>query len=308
MSIHLPASADTVLKPRDLGQILDQTFRVFGRSWRSLLPIGLIAAIPGFLTSLFMLWATPGMGATMFGNPLINIFAAAELGDFSGLITLGWLMLLYPVAFLLLYPLYKGALIDVAARAVLHMNPVSLGESFRVGAARFGSMLGAYVLLALLWIVAIPVLALAGLVVLAFITIPVGLIALATFTVFTGHAVLIEQKGAGAALARSFELVKSRFWPLLGTGIVFTLLGTVLSYIVVGPFSFVAGIVAAPTGSLVPIALTSLMDGLVATVITPFMAVGLTLVYFDTRIRREGYDLETMAQQQAEAGPPGFQP
>jgi hypothetical protein len=39
------------------------------------------------------------------------------------------------------------------------------------------------------------------------------------------------------------------------------------------------------------------------------MAVGLTLVYFDTRIRTEGYDLEVMAAQQAVAADPAeFRP
>lgn len=309
MSTQTPAAPDAVLKPRDLGQILDQNFKVFGRSWRSLLPVGLIAAIPGLLMSILMLWLSPDLAAGSFDNPLIRMLAAAEWGDYSGLIALGWGVAVFVIVLLLLFPLYQGALIDVSARAVLHMEPVPLSESFRVGAIRYWPMLGAYVLLALLWIGAIPALILAGLVVLSWITLPLGLVALATFTVFTGHAVIIEQLGPAGALKRSFSLVKTRFWPLLGTGIVYYLLSTVVSYIVAFPFSFVAGIAAAATESFVPFALTSLMEGLVGAIITPFMAVGLTLVYFDTRIRTEGYDLEVMAAQQAVAADPAeFQP
>lgn len=308
MSTHSPAPADDVLRPRDLGQILDQTFRVFGRSWRSLLPMGLIGATPGLLYSLFVLSLSPDLQMGPFGNPLVRALAAADAGDFSGGLRLGSLMVVSWVAILLLYPLYKGALLDAATRAVLHMPPVSVGESFRVGATRYGAMLGSHALLVLMWIAAVPLLALAGLLVLAFLTIPVGLIALATFTVFTGHAVVVEQKGAGSAIGRSFELVRSRFWPLLGTGIVFWLLSTLLSYIVVGPSSFAAGIVTAITGSFLPFTLLTLVEGLAATFITPFMAVGLTVVYFDTRVRREGYDLEWMARQQAESATGDFQP
>jgi len=184
------------------------------------------------------------------------------------------------------------------------LEPVPLGESFRVAAVRYWPMLGACVLLGLIYVVALPALVLAGLVVLAFITVPLGMAALATLTVFSGHAVIIEQQGPAAAIGRAFRLGKKRFWPLLGTGIVYYLLSTVLSYIVAFPFSFGAGIAAAATESVIPLALTTVVEGLLGAVVTPFMTVGLTLVYFDTRIRTEGYDLEVMAgQQAAEAGP-----
>jgi|GEM_PF-1851989 len=304
MSTQSPAAPDDVLKPRDLGQILDQNFKVFGRSWRSLLPVGLITAIPGLVVSLFVLWLSPDLESGALSNPLVRIFAAAEWGDYSGLITLGWAMLIGVIALLLFFPLYQGALIDVSARAVLHMEPVPLGESFRVAAVRYWPMLGACVLLGLIYVVALPALVLAGLVVLAFITVPLGMAALATLTVFSGHAVIIEQQGPAAAIGRAFRLGKKRFWPLLGTGIVYYLLSTVLSYIVAFPFSFGAGIAAAATESVIPLALTTVVEGLLGAVVTPFMTVGLTLVYFDTRIRTEGYDLEVMAgQQAAEAGP-----
>lgn len=309
MSTQSPAAPDAVLKPRDLGQILDQNFKVFGRSWRSLLPVGLFAAIPGLLMSLFMLWLSPDVETGSFNNPLIRILAAAEWGDYSGLIALGWAAAIGGVAFLLFLPLYQGALIDVSARAVLHMDPVPLGESFRVAAVRYWPMLGAYVLLGLIWIIAVPALVLGGLVVLAFITVPLGMVALATLTVFTGHAVIIEQQGPGSAIGRAFALGKARFWPLLGTGVVYYLLSSVLSYIVALPFGLAAGVATAVTESFVPLALTYVVEGLLGSVITPFMTVGLTLVYFDTRIRTEGYDLEVMARQQAAApDPAGFQP
>jgi len=300
MSAHQPVSPDTVLQPRELGQILDQNFRVFGRSWRSLLSIGLVAAAPRLLFGLVVLFMTTELASLLF-DPWTDPVAYGGLSDFAVLAALG-LLALIALLVLLFYPLFKGALIDVAARAVLHMDPVPLGESFRVGASRYGAMLGAHVLLVLLFIVALPVLALAGLVILAILTVPLGMVALAVFTVFTGHAVLVEQMGPVQALRRSFELAKSRFWPVLGAGFVYTILGSVLGYIIVGPFSFGATIVSELTGSLAPLALLYVVEALVYAVITPFMAVGLTLVYFDTRIRREGYDLEMMARQQAESG------
>jgi hypothetical protein len=211
---------------------------------------------------------------------------------------LGWGLLIYLLLFIFLFPLYYGALVDVATRAVLQMPPVSMGESLRVGAARYGALLGTYVLLGLIWIVAIPLLTLAGLVILAFLTVPAGLLALAVFTAFAGNVVVIEGAGVGTALRRSFELGKSRFWPLLGIGVVFTLLTMVLTSIVVTPFSFATTFAAAAIEVPALLAIPTLIQGIATGIITPFTAVGLTLTYFDTRIRREGYDLEVMAQQQ----------
>lgn len=306
MSPFPPTPAEPVLKPRDLGQLLDQTFKVFTRSWRSLIPIGLLAAIPSLLQSVLTLWLMPGLETGALNNPLIRLISAVEYGDYSGLVTLGVSFALFALVLLFLFPLYQGALIDVSTRAVLQMPPVSMGESLRVGAARYWPMLGTYLLLGLVWIVAMPLLVLAGLVVLAFLTVPAGLLALAVFTAFTGQAIIIEGAGGATALRRSFELAKSRFWPLLGIGIVFNLLTMVLTSIIVSPFSFATGLAVAALEAPSLMAIPALMQGLATAVITPFMAVGLTLTYFDTRIRREGYDLEVMAQQQQPPSP--FEP
>lgn len=299
MSPFPPAPPEPVLKPRDLGQLLDQSFKVFARSWRSLIPIGLLAAIPGLLQSLLTLWMMPGLETGSFNNPVVRMVATIENGDYSGLITLGAGILIFALAVLFLYPLYHGALIDVATRAVLHMPPVSMGESLRVGAARYWPMLGSFIMVGLMWIIGIPLMVLAGLVVLAILTVPAGMLALATFTAFTGQAVIIEGQGAAGSIRRSFELAKSRFWPLLGIGIVFYLLTMVLSSIVVSPVSFATGMAVAALEAPALMAIPTLVQSLATAIVTPFMAVGLTLTYFDTRIRREGYDLEVMTQQQS---------
>lgn len=309
MSLYRPDRPEAVLQPKDLGQILDQTFRTFGRYWRPLVAVGLLVGLPGLILALLQISLMPGLMADPTDHPLVLAATAAEMGDFTPLFSVLGVFFGMSVGGLLLYPLFQGALIDVAARAVLHMEPVPLGETFRVAAGRYWPMLGVFALLILVWIVALPVLILAGLVVLAPITVLVGYVALLVLSIFSTHAVVVEQLGPIAAIRRSFKLAWSRFWPLLGTGIVFSLMTGVLSMIIIGPVSFAAAITTALTASFIPTAVSSLLQWAVTSIIVPFTMVGLTLIYFDTRVRREGYDLELMVAAQAAASAPAdYQP
>lgn len=300
MSSFGQGPSDPILKPRDLGQLLDRSFKVFGRSWKPLITVGLIAAIPSVLAGVMTFALFPSLNsADPMNNWFIRMIEGADRGDFSGLIALGSVVGIVGIAFLLLVPLYMGALIDVSTRAVLHMEPVPLMESLRVGARRYWALLGTYLLKALIWIVALPVMVLGGLVIFSFITVPLGSLALMVFMVFTNHAIIIEERAGGIdALKRAYELGKSRFWPLMGIGIVFYLMVYIIQMMIVMPFSFAAMIGAALTESPALMGVQYIMQGLTSAVSLPFLIAAQTLVYFDTRIRREGYDLEVLAQQQ----------
>ncbi|MFZ5827763.1 MAG: hypothetical protein ACOY94_25955 [Bacillota bacterium] len=300
MSSFGQGPSDPILKPRDLGQLLDQSFKVFGRSWKPLIAIGLVAAIPSVIAGLMTLTMFPSLNSPdPMNNWFMRMFIAAERGDFSGVIAFFSVMGVMMIAFLLLVPLYMGALIDVSARAVLYMEPVPLMESLRVGARRYWSLLGTYLLKGLIWIVALPVMVLAGLVIFSFITVPLGSLSLLVVMVFANHAIIIEGRGGGMdALKRAYELGRSRFWPLMGIGIVFYLLVYFVQMIIVMPFSFGTMIAVAFTESTALMGLQYVIQGATTAVAYPFLVMAQTLVYFDTRIRREGYDLEVMARQQ----------
>ncbi len=300
MSNFVQGPTEPILKPRDLGQILDQSFRLFGRNWKSFVKIGLISAIPfmvnGFVAASIMPVGDP---SNLENNLFVRVITQADRGDFSGLIGLGAGYGVLMLLFLLLYPLVQGALIDVSARAVLHMEQVPTGESLRIGASRYWPMLGTMALMIPIMLLAFPVLILGGLVIFSPITLPLGYAAILVVTVFFGQAIIIEGKGGGIpAISRAYELGRSRFWPLMGLGVVFTLMTTVISSIITTPLSLGAGIVAAMGNSGAIFSVVYLLQGLVYAVVTPFTALGQTIAYFDVRVRKEGYDLEVMAQQQ----------
>jgi hypothetical protein len=310
MSQFVQGPPEQVLLPRDLGQLLDQSFKVFGRYWQPLVKIGLVAAIPSLLSSLFT-FSVLGTGSiedAPMNSWVMRIALAAEAGNFGPLLSLFGGGLVFIVAMILLVPLYNGALIDVAARAVLHMEPVPLGESFRVGARRYWALLGTSILTGIIMFVAVPLLVIAGLFFLAIITLPLGLGMIYTCMMFANHAIIIEGKDGGfSALGRSYELAKFRFWPLFGFTVVLYIMVWVIQSMITVPLSFGSGIVAAISGSFAFMPVVYLVQGLVQAVAQPFLVVGKTLAYFDMRVRREAYDLEVLARQQG-AQAPGTQP
>jgi hypothetical protein len=103
---------------------------------------------------------------------------------------------------------------------------------------------------------------------------------------------LVEDLGPLASLRRSQQLVRGRFWPVLGTLLVGGLL-----------VSFLQGILVAPVIVLqvleVDFVVTSVLTGLASFVgsalTTPLAAALAAVIYVDLRVRKEAYDLELMA-------------
>ena len=107
-------------------------------------------------------------------------------------------------------------------------------------------------------------------------------------------ALLVEGMRGRSALGRSFGLVKGRWWRTFGI--------IAFGFIIVSIFSgiiqaiFLVGIVIEPDNEALVLLLSGL-SGVVGLVIgTPFQSALLTVVYFDLRVRKEGFDLELLAE------------
>ncbi|MEX1003997.1 MAG: hypothetical protein WD990_12340, partial [Acidimicrobiia bacterium] len=129
-------------------------------------------------------------------------------------------------------------------------------------------------------------------------------------------SLLVEGTRPIAALTRSFQLVKQRFWPVFGVGVlawlisrvVVELLGLVVTLVTVVP----SIMQSAETGNLEGGGVfgASVLAGSVASIVTvPFMAAVAVAVYFDLRVRFEGFDIEMLARQSKNLEiPPGTAP
>lgn len=107
----------------------------------------------------------------------------------------------------------------------------------------------------------------------------------------TTPALMLEGTRGRKALRRSRELVKGRWWPVSGV----LLIGSLLTSIVGGAISALAAGVFF-TNNEIAVDVARAVGGTIgATLTTPVIAAIITVLYIDLRVRKEGFDLELLA-------------
>ena len=146
----------------------------------------------------------------------------------------------------------------------------------------------AVVILALTLVSGSTALVLLG-VLLALVTVLVGIPVVLTFTVLATPALILERATIGTALSRGFTLARRSFWRVLGIYLLTVVLVGIVSTAITWPFGQVALIFETGPGAFV----LTLLGGVVANWITiPILAAVVALLYIDIRIRTEGLDAE----------------
>jgi hypothetical protein len=294
-------------RPRSATELVDAAIQLARRHYAPLVTLSAIVAMPSLAIGLLALWLLPQPGGAQ------DPFAAAG--------SAGWVLLLSLASSCWMF-VGLGALVASAAAAYVDGRALEPIEALRRALRRWGTLIGSGLLVSLILFavffvgfmaVAIaagvigaglaatgaslqdgPTAALLGGIVIALALggmVAGGLFALARFVNVT-PAVMLDGLGATAALRRSNELVRGHTRRVAGVvGIMLVLFvtayGTVLALaaLVVQRFEVASNVA-----------------GVLAVAIYPFAAGLPTLVYYDLRIRREGYDLELMAR--ALEGPP----
>lgn len=280
------------LHPMSLGDILDTAFKVFrATAGAAALTVAVVYGPLSLLTSL------PGATA-VFEDP-VDPFGgmSATAIAFSGIA--------------ILVTALVGPLVTAAATviAVQHERgaPTSWQDAYRTAWSRFGTILGATLLLFLVTVAAVAAVALpafavgvvnvgVGVFIGVVLVVPVMAAMVVLFYLIV-PVILLEDVGAWTAIKRSARLVRPRFWATLGTVIVAAILigiiGAIVSLVftaasaVAGPASFVVQAIGSTATSLVTVPLTANVA---------------LLIYLDARIRSEGLDIEVLTADLAREG------
>jgi len=120
---------------------------------------------------------------------------------------------------------------------------------------------------------------------------------------FATPALLVEGLRGRKALGRSFGLVKGRWWRTFGVLIVGVILAAIVSAVMQAVFTI--GIVVGEDNDTLVLVLSGIAGIVGLAVSTPFQAALFTVLYFDLRVRKEGFDLELLAQEIGGAVQPG---
>jgi len=185
--------------------------------------------------------------------------------EIESLVPLVLMVAIILVASILTSPLMSGALIHAISEQHFQQG-IGIGQAYRFSFRRWPAMIGASIL-AFLAIAAMA------------ITI-IGFLAAIYFIVcwaFMLQSALLERCGPTAALSRSFALVRRNWWRVFGIMLVIWII-SMLVYFILGTIPIIG----------------SIIGGILS---TPIVVTAATLLYYDLRVRKEGYSLEALAQE-----------
>lgn len=252
------------LGPRDIGQILGETFRIYRDYFPTLVTIVAIIEVIPFIASL-------ALGLSM-GPEGMDEVGAGSLNQLLMLV----IILLYSIVG---FPLMSGALIQAVSEQYL-LKTMDFKRAYSFSSERLGAMVGASILVGLvvMGIIIISSLTTAISPVIGGILMMAGGIAfiyLIINWIFIWQAAALDGRGAVASLSRSANLVEGNWWRVLGI------------MLVLGIITLAINLVA----WMIPVAGT-LIGSILS---TPVYTVGITLLYYDLRVRKEEYALESLA-------------
>ena len=272
------------LRPLGVGEILDVAITIYRSRFGALVKAVSIVLAPVFLLGALIQLSVPNeddfFGTTQPGAT--PDFDADRFWAFlAGTVLVG--ILTYIAA-----QLATGACFKAVGGAYFD-EPADWRESLRFARARIGSLLWLSFLLVVFLIPAA----------LAFI-----LPAVYLYVAWTVAApvLLLEDVRGRAALKRSRALVKGRWWPTLFVLILVGILTTVVQLLFLGLF---AGVVSVSDNEVAQAVAEAVAQIAGSALTTPLSAAVLTVLYFDLRVRKEGFDLELLARRiGVDAAPP----
>ena len=265
------------LRPLEIGDLLDETFRMYRRHFLLFAGISVIISAPiaGFWGYLYFSLLNGVAEQAGTGQPLNVSNETLVAGVVVGVITL------------LLVPFNYGA-VTYAVCESAQGRPVTAWGVVRGVGRKYFQIFG-YVLVIFLMTVAFCLLPL-------WIWILVGWVALLP-------VMFIENTGLIAAMGRSWRLTQGYWWR--------TLLILFLVFIVYYVAQIALGAYLAGAQFLVVIVLSSVTTAwifsaasiIVTSLVNPIIQIAVVLIYFDLRVRREAIDLFQLAQRAATPQP-----
>jgi hypothetical protein len=267
----LPSASFTPqLRPLSIGEVLDAGFRLLRARFGTLLLCVLVPMVPLSIIATILEAST--------NDAAFDVNATTTTSD-SGAVIAGSLV----------SALLQGAAAALAVAACFRVissaylgEEAAAGPSLRYGLSRLLPLMVAYIVLS--------------------ICVGFGLVLLFIPGIFLGvkwcvtfAAIVSERAGPFRAMGRSWELTRGHWWRTFGTLLVLTLISAVLWFIVIAGLG--GAIATDENMSQVTYAvLSTALTVILLAVLYPLVASIITVIYYDLRVRNEGFDLQLLAQ------------
>jgi len=278
------------LRPLGIPEVIDAAFKLLRRHARTLFTIAAVVLVPlGVIEYFVLLFGESNIPTTPRVVPETaspEEVLAVLVEDVGPLLLTG---LLTVIVALLAQAVVQLGSVEAISEVYLDRQP-NWRTSLAAGLKRLPAGIGAFLIavvpltvgfllcllpgiwLAVMWSVVLPVLA-------------------------------VERLGPRASLGRSWKLVKTRFWPVLGV----LALSFLISFVIQIVLSF-AVTAAFLLSDSVAVEIQALMNTISRILVTPFTATVFAVLYFDLRVRKEAFDLQLLTERIGSTGDPSSTP
>ena len=255
------------LQPLSLSELLDQAFALYRQNFALFAGIVAVLAVPQVIITTAINLGRPASAVTGSGSSTVihgdRIAASLSLTGVTAIISIVFAALI------------TGAL----ARAI---SARYLGEQISVVEAYSSLGWSTFVRLA------VASIALGFLVALGILTLFIMSVVFFVRYLFISQAIVIERQTLPGAFSRSWRLTRGSFWRVFGYALVIYLIAIIFESIVGGVPSAILALGGQPI-------LSGLFSAIATVLVEPFQLGAVTLLYYDLRVRHEGFDLEHLA-------------
>ena len=313
----------TIIEPMSTGDVIDRAVRLYRRNFLPLVTIVAVPSLVGYMSSL-MFWFGLGQMETADGS-------GADVGAAAfGMVMLMFGGLGYTVSFFVLIMTIAG-LARVIGDQLMLSETITFRKALKAIRRRLGDiiimaflslgiltaiyMVFLVIVFALIMVVGVlagvasslgsaPWILATAMVIATIAAIAVGLIAMLLIisrVIFLPQVVMIEGQKAGSALSRAISLGKGNWYKVGGIALFtyFVSLSLLAAFTLpVMGILYLFGVAStefllSPTWSIIYTSFNQVTNLLVL----PIWVVSFTLLYFDSRVRKEAYDVELLVRE-----------
>ena len=268
-----------ILRTMEISDVIDTAIRLYRHNFAQLLGITAIVYVPVMGLETVFIVELMNAAQSIKGQQVpwaqLSVLGAGLLG-----------VLLLAAVFL---PLAEGACCIAVSELYLGRR-VTAAEAYRRVFPMLGKLIWTFLLVGLF----VGVIYIVGLV-LCILPGIVGYLWAWTILLFAWPVAVLEGTWGPDALRRSQYLVKDYFWRILGTWIVLGLIVGLAAQAIAVPVQLICGVAFGAKQPMLAQAITQSVAMGVTLLIRPVNIIGIVLLYYDARIRKEGFDLQVMA-------------
>jgi membrane-anchored glycerophosphoryl diester phosphodiesterase (GDPDase) len=298
----------------NVGELLDATFSLYRRNFVLIAAISAVVQVPyaALTYILYQVFALSSLVRSPFAGLNINQGQSSQVtqqqlqqffNQFGGFVVVSAVLILLGIFIVL--PLAEAATTRAVSDRYLD-RPTTVGASYAAAIRRLGALIvqsliligGLVALYAVIIGAAVGLAFLGGSAAAALVIVVLFLVAIPLMvyvyvrTSLAAPAIVLEGLSGWRGLVRSWHLVRGSFWRMFGIRLLLALITGIIEGLLVVLLS-IAGTTLDANGQFI---INQAATAIAAVFVGPVTYIGVTLLYYDTRIRKEGFDIEMLAK------------